>query len=166
MKSKIWLIDKEELISAIDSSKSLAEVLIHFGFVGAGGNYRTLQRRCLEDSIDLSKFRESGRLKKILSLNDFNEKIKFPIEVCLVENSNYSRSRLKRRLIKEGLLEDKCSVCGQLPMWNEKPLTLQIDHINGISNDNRIENLRIICPHCHSQTENFAGRNKGRNNKI
>ncbi len=164
--SVIWFIDKDTLIKVINKSLSLVEVLEHFGLLGSGGNYKTLQRRCLKDKIDLSKFKESGKIKKILSLNDFNKKKKIAIESILVLGSKYNRVRLKNRLLKEGILENKCIICGQLPEWNGKTLVLQIDHINGISNDNRLENLRILCPHCHSQTENFAGKNKGRNNKV
>ena len=69
-------------------------------------------------------------------------------------------NRLKIRLFKEGLLEEKCAICGNLGEWNDKPLSLVIDHINGNHSDNRIENLRILCPNCHSQTETFAGKNK------
>lgn len=60
-------------------------------------------------------------------------------------------SRLKTRLLKEGLLEEVCALCGQLPTWNGKPLVLQLDHENGIPWDNRLSNLRILCGHCHSQ---------------
>ena len=79
----------------------------------------------------------------------------------LVENSSsgISTSRFKKRLIKEGLLEEKCYECGIGPIWNGKALVLQIDHTNGVSNDNRISNLRILCPNCHSQTHTYAGRN-------
>ena len=89
-----------------------------------------------------------------------------PLNLILVENSEFNRTHLKRKLLNGGFLKNECYVCGQLPMWNGKPLTLQLDHINGISNDNRIENLRILCPHCHSQTENFAGKNKHRQEEI
>jgi len=61
---------------------------------------------------------------------------------------------------KHNLLPDYCSECGILPKWNGSPLRLQIDHINGNRNDNRIDNLRVLCPNCHSQTHTFAGRNK------
>lgn len=59
-------------------------------------------------------------------------------------------------MINEGLKEDKCEICGQLPEWNGKPLVLQLDHINGDHYDNRIENLRIVCPNCHTQTDTFG----------
>lgn len=79
----------------------------------------------------------------------------------LVDNSNYTnRFRLKIRLIRAGLLEDICYVCKQVPVWNGEPLTLQLDHINGKSLDNRIENLRMICPNCHSQTKTFSGKSR------
>ena len=79
----------------------------------------------------------------------------------LIENSTYTTIwRLKRRLLREGILEYRCYVCG-LTEWNEKPITLQLDHINGVHLDHRIQNLRLLCPNCHSQTETFAGRNKG-----
>ena len=67
-------------------------------------------------------------------------------------------SRLKIRLISEKVKENKCEECG-ITEWNNKPLTLQIHHINGIHNDHRINNLKLLCPNCHLQTENYAGAN-------
>ena len=82
------------------------------------------------------------------------------MEEILVENSSYTnRTRLKERLIKEKLLEYKCSICQNNGIWLNKELTLQLDHINGINNDNRIENLRFLCPNCHSQTDTYSGKN-------
>jgi hypothetical protein len=82
-----------------------------------------------------------------------------PLAEILVERSTYTnRQSLKKKLIKAGLKEDVCEICGQLPMWNNKPLVLQLDHINGVGDDNRIENLRIICPNCHTQTPTFGYR--------
>lgn len=89
-------------------------------------------------------------------------KPKISLEEALTENSTYNTVRLKQRLIKANLLEAKCSECAIGEIWNNKKLVLQLDHINGIHSDNRLSNLRIICPNCHSQTENFAGRNVGR----
>lgn len=82
-----------------------------------------------------------------------------PLEEILVENSNYTNnSSLKKRLLEEGLLKYECYEC-HISEWNGKPLSLQLDHINGNNSDNRLENLRFLCPNCHSQTETFSGRN-------
>ena len=78
----------------------------------------------------------------------------------MVKNSSYTNFfRLKKRIINENLIEYKCSICG-IENWNNKPIVLQLDHINGNNRDNRIENLRFLCPNCHSQTETFCKKNK------
>lgn len=83
-----------------------------------------------------------------------------PLEEILVENSKFSnRGQIKRKLFEAGMMENVCSSCGLGPEWNGKPITLQLDHINGVGDDHRIENLRILCPNCHTQTDSFAGRN-------
>lgn len=72
----------------------------------------------------------------------------------------YKTFRLKNRLIKEGYKEKKCEVCGINGLWNNKPLPLELDHINGDSNDHSLNNLRTICPNCHAQTNTYRGKNK------
>lgn len=72
----------------------------------------------------------------------------------------YNNTSLKKRLIDSGKLKEECSICGQLPMWNNKKLVLHLDHINGDSSDNSMENLRILCPHCHTQTPTYGGRGR------
>lgn len=88
-----------------------------------------------------------------------------PLVEILVEDFTYSRGPLKIRLINEGILENICSECRIGPEWNGKPLVLALDHINGRNRDNRISNLRLLCPNCHSQTDTFAGRNSKRSNQ-
>lgn len=82
-----------------------------------------------------------------------------PVKEVFVKNSTFTRSHLKEKILKYDLLPHKCADCGGEPEWNGKRLTLQVDHINGINTDHRIENLRFLCPNCHSQTPNYAGAN-------
>lgn len=84
---------------------------------------------------------------------------KRPLAEMLVENSNSARWVVKRKLIAEGVLIEKCAVCGQEPEWCGQRLVLVLDHINGVPKDNRLINLRLLCPNCNSQTPTFAGRN-------
>jgi 5-methylcytosine-specific restriction endonuclease McrA len=79
-----------------------------------------------------------------------------PLAKLLVKNSPAkNNTHLKKRLIREGLLSNRCYQCGMPPLWQNKPLTLEIDHINGDNRDNTLENLRILCLNCHSQTPYF-----------
>jgi DNA-binding CsgD family transcriptional regulator len=81
-----------------------------------------------------------------------------PIEELLVADTYRGRFNLKLRLLREGLKEERCERCGLMD-WRGLPLTLALHHVNGKRNDNRLENLELLCPNCHSQTSNFAGRN-------
>jgi transposase-like protein len=82
-----------------------------------------------------------------------------PIETLLVaDRKQTNRSHLKQRLLSEGLKENVCERCG-LREWRGKPLNMALHHVNGKGKDNRLSNLELLCPNCHAQTENFAGRN-------
>lgn len=83
----------------------------------------------------------------------------WPIARILTESR--SRYTVKRRLLDAGLLRNVCDGCG-ISEWLGAPICIQIDHRNGISNDHRLENLRMLCPNCHSQTETYAARNRRR----
>ena len=155
-RSIVWKIPLEEFKSIIENSSSITECLKKIGLVNKGRNNITFLSRVKEENISIDHIRKNAYL------HSKNKKI--PLDKILVENSNYKSSTLKKRLIENGLISDICSQCDQLPEWNGKPLVLELDHINGIRTDNRLENLRILCLHCHSQTINFRGR--ANKNKI
>lgn len=81
-----------------------------------------------------------------------------PLEEILVPGSTYNRTALKRRLYQEGLKTPRCELCGQGEFWRGKRIALILDHVNGVSDDNRLENLRIVCPNCAATLETHCGR--------
>ena len=92
---------------------------------------------------------------------------KYPLDEVLTENSTYSRTNLKKRLVNENLIEYKCACCGIGPEWNGKPMPLILDHINGVNNDNRLENLRFVCSNCDTQLDTYKSRNiKKKNGRL
>lgn len=156
-RSKIWIPSVGELSQVVKESDSLGGVLKHYGLDTSSSNYRCLKDRLHRDGIDFSHIKLGMDSNKGRNNSWSRAKI-IPLEEILVEHSTYSRTKLKARLLKSGLLTNVCCICGALPEWNGKALSLQLDHINGISDDNRLGNLRILCPNCHSQTETFAGK--------
>ena len=83
---------------------------------------------------------------------------KMPSSEFFVAGVHRSRTYLKKRLVEEGFVAPHCATC-RIQAWRKKPLSLAVHHINGDRLDNRVQNLELLCPNCHSQTDNFAGRN-------
>ena len=155
MKSKKW--NDEQLIDAVTNNFSIAGVIKALGLICAGGNYYTIKNRIEELELDTSHFTGKGwntgeRYRPIKPAK--------PIEDILVNNSTFINSNhLRERLLESGLKEAKCECCG-LSEWQGRPIRLEIHHINANHKDNRLENLQILCPNCHSLTDNYRGRQK------
>lgn len=117
------------------------------------GHYSILKEKVIEKNIDTSHFSFS---------KGGNSTIRYKDDEIFVENSNVTKQTLKSRYLKyrESLdIPYQCDIMDcEISNWHDKVLNLQLDHVNGINNDNRIKNLRLLCPNCHSQTDTFAGR--------
>lgn len=146
---------KEKVPEAVKNNISMSATLDQLGLKKTGGNYSTLKGIIRDLTLDVSHWKGQGQLRG----KNHSWSKGFDLKDILIKNSTYSNTvNLKNKLFKANLLENKCSECGQLPEWNGKPLTLQIDHINGIRDDNTLSNLRILCSHCHSQNETYCGK--------
>ncbi len=93
------------------------------------------------------------------------ENLTIPDELVFCENAKIARHHVKRKIIQRNLIEYKCGVCGNDGVWNGKPLPLILDHMNGINNDNRLENLRFVCSNCDSQLPTYKNRRGSKGNK-
>jgi hypothetical protein len=120
----------------------------------AGGNHVTLRKYVRLWAIPTDHFDPLFAQRQQLG-----RRVITPLEEILVEGSTYSRGSLKRRLYATGLKQRKCEMCGQGEEWQGRRMALILDHINGVATDNRIENLRIVCPNCASTLDTHCGRN-------
>jgi len=151
------MFNRADILDIIKESSSIAQVLNKLGLKASGGNYRTFDRFVKKNNIDTSHF--TGKVwSKGKTLSP-----KRNIEEYLSGGIKIQSHKLKLRLLKEGLFENKCSICN-LSDWMGKSIPLELDHINGNHDDNSLENLRIICPNCHAQTDTYRAKNK-RNRK-
>lgn len=155
---------KEKIENAVKNAFTQKQALINLGLRAAGSNFKTLKKYIKEYSIDISHF-DSNKIR-IEKLKQVGLSRKIPLSKILIENSTYDNgTNLKEKLYKEGLKERKCEMCGQGELWNGKRMSLIIDHINGTHNDNRIENLRIVCPNCAATLDTHCGKNLKKYNK-
>jgi hypothetical protein len=143
---------EDEVRDAVANAPSIAAALRRLGLRAAGGNYQTLKKLIGFYGISTDHF------DPYWALNGPQMHKRVPLEEILVEGSAYNRAKLKERLYQEGLKVRACELCGQGEKWRGRRMSLIIDHINGVGDDNRLENLRIVCPNCAATLETHCGR--------
>lgn len=152
------LIDKfseEELRQLVKSSTSFYELSLKLGYSCKGNNNITIRNRLEKYDISTDHFTGTGK-----------SQIKRTPENTFIKDSTAVQSVLRRMYYNGNYTDYKCSICGQEPFWNGRELTLTLDHINGNNHDDRLENLRWVCPNCDRQLSTFAGKNSNKKDKY
>ena len=134
---------KEELQKAVSGAHSMAQVVRRLGLIKSSKTYKVVQSEIEHYSIK-THFKSRAR-----------NTVKYAPEEIYCKDSTYDKTTLRKRIIKEGTITYECQVCG-ISEWRGKEISLQLDHINGTNSDNRIENLRFLCPNCHTQTSTWG----------
>ncbi|MFI6666788.1 HNH endonuclease signature motif containing protein [Streptomyces sp. NPDC050481] len=149
---------QEVLQEAVSASTNMCEVLRQLGLEVVGGHHTHISRRIRTYGIDVSHFQMPTQRGEAL-------RRRTPGELLVEQPADSARrihsDRLKRAMTAMGMPE-RCAMCGTEAVWRGQVLPLEVDHIDGNWRDNRIENLRFLCPNCHSTTDTYRGRGKGR----
>lgn len=159
MRKRSWTIT--QLKEAVQASSSYRRVLIMLGLREAGGNYEQVKKYIKENNLDISHFTGPVWNKGL----HYAKKPVVPLEEILVSHSLFQSFKLKNRLFANGLKSKYCEECGWAKISPDGYLPLELDHINGDRHDNRLENLRILCPNCHSLKPTHRGKNR-RNARV
>jgi len=142
-----YKVSDDDFKSSIEKSNNIGEALKNMGYTTASQNYRMFNKRVKQLNIDISHF-NAKRWER-------NKFIKKPIEEFLQKNRCVNSSNLKKRLINEGFLENKCYECN-ITDWQNKKLVMHLEHKDGDPLNNELSNLTLLCPNCHSQTSTYC----------
>jgi len=135
-------ITKEQLVEAIKDSKTMSQAAAKAGIA-----FMTFKRHTEKHGLYVPNQSGKGVSKIKTQLSDVFDGTKHMVT-----------NHLRKRLIREGFKTEQCEECG-ITEWNGKKITFELDHVSGVRADNSLENLKILCPNCHSQTPTFRGRN-------
>lgn len=144
-------VSREELESAVKQSVSIAGVLRALGIEPVSGRYPWIKKLIVLYDIDTSNLLGCGWSK---------DSVRYSTDKTFAEGSTINRSHIRKLIIRDNLIPYECAFCGNKGEWMGKPMALELDHINGVCNDHRLENLRFLCPNCHATTDTYCGKNK------
>lgn len=156
MRKRSWTF--EQLENAVRDSYSIRQVLMKLKLRETGGNYEQIKKYVKEYQLPIQHFRGMGWNKGLKGIGT----PRIPLEEILTNKSPFQSYKLKRRLLKENLKKEACEECGWEKRRYDGTIPVELDHINGDRHDNRLENLRILCPNCHSLKSTHRGRNIGK----
>lgn len=148
--SKRRIVTDGEQGQAVKESVSYSGVLRKLGKnCRSGGQMSWVKRRIAEAGIDISHF---------TGVPEYST-IQYKTKDMFAEGSTTPRHTVREHILRHNLIPYKCAECGRGPEWRGKTMALELDHINGVFNDHRLENLRFLCPNCHAITDTYCGRN-------
>ncbi len=155
--SPIWALDEDLFIELVEKVSSVKEIFGHLGMRGASSSYKTIKRRMGSLGLDYEALVAKGKS----CMKGANRRPKVSLDELLVKSDSPLWTDAKQRIISSGTLgPEMCSKCGVGTEWQGEPLVLQLDHINGDSKDHRRENLRLLCPNCHTQTKTWGTKSQ------
>ncbi len=124
-------------------------------------NSNRIKRKRSPDAGSFKKKNVPWNKGKKTGLTEYHKTIRRSDEEVFVENSTYARGLIKKRVLEQQMIDYQCAICHIGPEWNNKPMPLILDHINGINNDHQLKNLRFVCSNCDSQLPTYKSRNRG-----
>jgi hypothetical protein len=152
---KLFKYTEEQLRDAVKGATSLRQALLALNVAPYGGNYEVLKRAIKYFQLDTAHFTGQAWNKgKTLPS-------KQPLEAYLNNSQAIQSYKLKIRLLKEGVFKHQCMHCHR-SKWNGHPIPLELDHIDGNNNNNKLNNLRLLCPNCHALTPTYRSKNRSK----